>query len=656
MATITNIGIFPTTLEIRENILKELAPGESVDILDKYIQCSHIQNGIENGWIKITSNLGSIRASYDSLGVFSGITNTNGDLLPVAKSVSPYEKFIPSGLSWITDSIPGIDLYAVGFSAKPTIFFDPSAVSSQGLGTFNNPFTTQAQLQAVCSGDMSGQVLGFKRGTTLRVTGVNGLELDCYASAAAPFIMCPYGDSGSLPVISAGIPQTSWVNHSGNVYKVTGITKNTDVFQDTRRLFKKTTLSGITSEGNSFWDSGTNTLYAWFYESADPNKVVVETQGSDFALSLRYTNTNQTGNIHVVGLDCCKGRNISLRITYPTINAAITSVAGLWIIGCKSGQAGFDASGLTTASDAMLLYGVSDTIRATNSMMIGNEGYDSLNNAFEISNTDGLIHDGNYGHDVGGNSILELWSSCSNTIVRNNYGIRSNGVGRIFANYHAGGIWATVFNDVTGGTNRSHASFQGNRYEFNIIAESQGQHIQIDGGTNNKVYHNTLYNSPETPTNRMLNLFANCPIAGTVSADVSNNLLVCGNTSTRILIDIVQGTVTATDIGTMAVVSTVTGDNNHYYAWSTPTAQLRVRNAAGPVLSGQSGLAAYKVLTAPFDANAVANWTTTPSLISTTYRPLGTTLTGGKTGLTFKRYKDGGAYINSSVAVGALSK
>lgn len=607
-----------------------------------------------NSWVIASGSLTFI-GPYDgerqflvscTAGTVYAKTNIN-NVIPAKESFS-----IPQGMSWLSSALPNINMYALGFSANPTIFLDPSATESKNLGTFENPFVTQQQAQLACAGDMSGQVLGIKRGTTLRVSGTDGLVLDCYGSANNPFIICPYGDAPELPIITAGIVRQDWVQHSGSIYKTTGITKNTDVFQNEQRLWKKTSLAGITGEGMSFYDSGT--LYAWAYGSIDPNTGIMEIQGSDYAINVRYSNVSQTGNVHVVGMDCRKARNISLRASRPTVFAAMTSVAGLWFIGCRAGQAGYDAVGLTNAADAILLYGASDTVRATNSMIIGCEGYDCLNNAFEVANVDGLIHDSNYGHDAGGNTVLEAWSSCSNMMVRNNYGLRSSNAGRIFTSYHNGGIWATTYNDVAGGANRSHAAFQNNLYEFNVIAESQGQCIQIDGGSGNKVYHNTLYNSAGTPTNRMLNLFSNCKTPGVADADVSNNLLMCGSSSNRVMVDIVQGSVTATDEGAVALTATVTGNNNAYLAWAAPTAQLRVRTAAGVTLNGQSGLAAYKTAAAPFDAAATSNWTTPGALISPEYRPLGAMLTGGKTGMSALRYKDGFVYDPASCAVGAF--
>lgn len=557
-------------------------------------------------------------------------------------------------LSWLPDGLPNVNIYALGFSEQPTMYLDPSmAGKSQNLGTQSQPFTTQEQVQLACKGDMSGKVLGVKRGTTLRVSGSNGLTLDCYGKVGKPFIICPYGDDENLPVITAGVVRKDWVLHSGNVYKLTGVTQNTDVFQDEKRLWKRTTL-GALSAGAAYYDSALSIMYVWAYGSVDPNSVTMELQGSDYAVNVSYSNVAATGEVHVVGMDCRKTRNISLRASRPSTFSAMTSVSGLWFIGCRAGQSGYDAVGLTNASDAILLYGASNTVRATDSMIIGCEGYDCLNNAFEAANVDGLIHDGNYGHDAGGNTVLEAWSSCSNMKVRNNYGLRSGNTGRIFTNYHNGGIWATTYNDVAAGANQSHSAFQNNLYEFNIIAESQGQCIQIDGGNGNKVYHNTLYNSIGTPTNRMLNLFTNCPTPGTADADVSNNLLMCGSISNRVMVDIVQGTVAATDVGAVALTATVTGNNNSYLTWSAPTAQLRVRNASGVTLNGQSGLAAYKTAAAPFDSASTANWTTPNALISSTYRPLGATLTGGKTGLTPCRYKDGYPYDSTACAVGAF--
>lgn len=578
-------------------------------------------------------------------------TATNSSVSQSFSAPNPYAN--PLGLSWINDTLPNIDLYVLGFSAEPTMFFDPSATASRALGTFSDPFTTQAQVQLACTGDMSGQVLGIKRGTTLRVTGTEGLALSCYGSAAKPFIICPYGNATALPIITAGVVRSGWIVHAGSIYKITGVAQNTDIFQNDQRLWKKTSLAGITGEGMSFYDSGTSTLYAWAYGSIDPNTATMETQGSEFAVSIRYSNVAASGNVHVVGIDARKGRNISLRAGPPVVLDAITSVSGVWFIGCRGGQAGYDAAGLTAASDAVLMYGVSDAVRATNCMMIGCEGYDCLNNAFETANMDGLIHDSNYGHDVGGNSILELWSSCSNCQVRNNTGERANSRGRIFTAYHAGGIWATVFSNVAG-TTTSHAAFQGNAYDFNIIRDAEIQGIEIYGGTGSKVRQNTFYNSVGISTNRLINIFTNCTLAGACDAEVSNNVAVCGNTGNRFFIDILQGA--ATSSTGAAITATVTGDNNAYLQYQgVASAGLRC-NGVG---TGASVPAPYKTAAAPFDANCViklaAQGDYAPAFISDTYHPLTALLkVGGKTGLPARRYKDGYPYDPTVAAVGAL--
>lgn len=533
------------------------------------------------------------------------------------------------------------------------MYLDPSmAGKSKNLGTLDHPFTTQAHIQLTCVGNMSGQVLGIKRGTTLRVSGTNGLNFDCYGTAAKPFIICPYGDDVNLPIVTGGVVRKDWVLHSGSVYKLTGVTQNTDVFQDEKRLWKRTTL-GALSVGTAYYDSAATTLYAWAYDSVDPNSVTMETQGSEFALSVRYPNVSASGNIHVVGIDARKGRNISLRAGPAVVNSAITTLNGVWFIGCRGGQAGYDATALTSASDAVLMYGVSDTVRGTDCMMIGCEGYESLNNAFETANMDGLIHDGNYGRDVGGNSILELWSSCSNSRVRNNYGERANSRGRIFTAYHAGGIWATVFSNVLG-TTTSHAAFKGNVYECNIIRDAEIQGIEIYGGTGNKVRQNTFYNASGTSTNRLINLFTNCAQSGTCDAEVSNNIAVCGNTGNRIFIDILQGSATSTQGA--AITATVTGDNNAYLQHQgVASAGLRC-NGVG---TGASVPAPYKTAAAPFDANCIiklaAQGDYASAFISDTYRPLTALLkVGGKTGLSLMRYKDGFPYDPTACAVGAF--
>ena len=93
-----------------------------------------------------------------------------------------------------------------------------------------------------------------------------------------------------------------------------------------------------------------------------PDTGTVETQGSDYALNIRCSNVGQTGNVHVMGMDCRKARNISPRASRPKVFTAMTLASGRWFIGCRTGQAGYG----------------------------------------------------------GGNAILEAWSTCTSMLVRNN--------------------------------------------------------------------------------------------------------------------------------------------------------------------------------------------------------------------------------------------
>lgn len=199
MATITNIGVFPTTIEVRENILKELAPGESVDILDKYIQCSHIQNGIENGWIKITSNLGSVRASYDSSGTFSAITNPEGVPLKIPKLVSNLDGSIQSIVG-----IDGSNTGAVLYSPVSNVGTRAWALGGAVAGAFNQ-LSTAGQILAV------GDEITFAASAELETLEYDAIRI-IFASAASTSTMISKATLSSCTDLSTSAAQ---VNDNG---------------------------------------------------------------------------------------------------------------------------------------------------------------------------------------------------------------------------------------------------------------------------------------------------------------------------------------------------------------------------------------------------------------------------------------------------------
>ncbi len=144
--------------------------------------------------------------------------------------------FMPPSTPWLTDTMNGLDLYRLGFGMTPTIHFDPAAAeTSRNLGTYQNPYTTTAQLQARCAGFMGGQVLGVKRGSFVRGT----LALTCYGASGAPFVIVPYGDALAMPVFSGGTVRTAWSAYPADprIWQLSGVAQAVDLFAEGERLF-----------------------------------------------------------------------------------------------------------------------------------------------------------------------------------------------------------------------------------------------------------------------------------------------------------------------------------------------------------------------------------------------------------------------------------
>jgi len=406
---------------------------------------------------------------------------------------------IPGGLSWLADSISRFNIYAKGFVPRPTIFFDPSASSAGATGTFLHPYATEAQLYNAIIGNMAGQVLGFKRGTTLR-TSVNGLRigqgaigLGVYGSSAAPFYMVPYGDALALPVITGGQVRTDWVNTSGNLWQLTGITNNSDVYQSDVRLLK--TSGAPAAAGQVQWSAGAGgTLIIWPYSNENPNLGQVEITLGLYAMHVAYAkNVTNSGYITIAGLDLKKSRLPTLAIDGTA--SGTPTLAGFNVYGCRVGQSGADDAGGNYVGDGIYAAGVDDTHRLSGEIM-GNEMYDCLNNALEVSMTDGLHVAYNYGHDVGGNSVIEMYTSNANILVEKNIGKRAGGVTRLHT-WHASGIWATDLN-AAGSADATRLINVGNTLRFNYIEDcaSKGMDLasQIASNTvgNSICHHNSI--------------------------------------------------------------------------------------------------------------------------------------------------------------------
>ena len=367
--------------------------------------------------------------------------------------------FVPPSTPWLSDTLNGLDLYKLGFGMTPTIYFDPNAAEiSRNLGTYQNPYTTLAQVQARCAGFMGGQVLGVKRGSFVRGT----LALSCYGASGAPFIIAPYGDALAMPVFSGGMIRTGWTAYSGDtrIWQLGGITQAVDVFESGQRLFAVTGANlaakiaalqafiavPLAGAAGAFALDGT-TLYAWFHDGANPNLGQVETAEAANAILISYPDVAETGFVTVAGMTGLMARYSAIGLISANTSGTLAP-SGLQVVACQAGRTGAQLD-TSLSADAFQVYGIDDAHRVSGLYLAGNYAFDTLNNAFEVAAISSGVIERNIGWNAGGNSIVEMWALCSNVTVQFNRGYNDLLAGqRLSSSYHNGGVWRTNYADV----------------------------------------------------------------------------------------------------------------------------------------------------------------------------------------------------------------
>ncbi len=586
---------------------------------------------------------------------------------PAGALPATYASGMPPGLSWLSDTLNGVDLYGAGFALHPTIYFDPSALTSLCLGTYAQPYNSQAQVQAVCTGDMSGQTLGIKRGTITRVTGA-GLRINAYGKPGKPFTICPYGDAVALPIISGAIVATAWtlVNVAANIWSYALGATEQDCFQADVRLPKKPWLGSadatLPADGFSTYNAGM--LYVRPAGGADPRTGTMEITACDSALTVNYANVAASGYIHLCGLNLTKAHNSVLSVV-ADLSDLITSVADISIVGCKASGAGCDYAALSVASDAIIVYGPSDTVRITGLYIAGNYCTDALNNAVEVAATSGAVIEKNLSLGCGGNSIVEAWSSNDRMTVRYNVGDLSTCTRRIYSGFAQGGIWFANHYFAGGSWDNNDSSNTknfGNVAYFNLISRPGTRGFLCSGGTGHKFWHNTVYiNDDDTAPDATSSASAWCcqGNAATGFCNISNNLFYWrhGNSPHR------SPEVAGIWQSLGATSSVPSGDKNVYFiSWFWGDGGFRYGPNGAIVYPDGHGwradLAAYAL-----DQNSILAWSlqggVTPAQLGfneTSLRP-SAAFAGGLTTLTGigGRYNDGQAYLAATATIGAFA-
>lgn len=497
----------------------------------------------------------------------------------------------------------------------PTKFLDVTATKSTGAGTFYNPYRTPAQASAAISGFQAGTILGIKRATTL----TSQLYIpDIFGTADQPFIICPYGDSGALPLFDMGLYNVPWARYRGSIWR-TPATAAQQLWQNDVRLFwvfgadLNAKLANLVAspKGYQFFDNGF--IYANFYNDADPNKGgVVMSQGSvagnnDGAagICIFYTNASATGNILVTGMAVRHARDGGVVIAAPAATGSITTVNALKIVNTDIRHMGIDiftsnTLGLPNGNDAKFMGGAGDALKATNCYVAGNYCEDIGNNSIEMWGMNGCITEFNNTLDAYGHGIAELWAACSSCNVRYNrctWGALANQVG------YGEGIVLAGMNFAQQQTNATVLLNASNTIYFNAVIGSPRDAFFDQGCPSLTIQNNTFI------TKQVANWGSVIIDNGGYANSAANPAVFSNN----IIADIGLGFVSLLQINPLSSASpyTATGNRNLYWQ-AAENMNWRANNVA------YATMALWQAGVTPLDVNS----TFQNSLLDNNGRPL----------------------------------
>ena len=584
-------------------------------------------------------------------------TTTNPQMTGVqgALSRNPLNNLGLPYAPWMSDTFSGLDIYDLGFGLTPTVFCDPSNTSSLRTGSYKNPFTTAADLNAWINSinqggaaNLAGQTLGFRRGTVL-LGGWTTPNAGVYGASGDPFSIVPYGDALAMPVISAGKVYantgdllTGWETTSGDtggsalVWKLF-LPSEADVFDQSwgatvKRLWKVSN-SGITSEAEAIaallaqpaapgpgWSLYYNQVLFIYPVSATPNFGMIEVMSAASALQITYADVATTCNITVAGLSIRGGTGVPFYLLPAGVTTNPT-IENFTEVGCQVGQGGIDTvtpNGLD--SHAVTLYGGEDGAHPmSNLQVIGNQHYDSLNGTGAY----GGIGSG----DIRCNQLLsstgatvELWFAASNLKVHDNYAYGAYGLHQpLNGQYGNQGIWSPANATNAGLTTNSNSSANLSYYR-NVFLNLNNQAIKHVGASG--VCVNNLFQCNNgAPNTSPLIWLEDDATSHTSALEVSNNLVLgfneTGNGGNYI---------------TQAANTTLTSQTNDFYSLSGGNLVLQTKNQTYVYSNGTFATGIANPTVAPTTGVA----TVSNSLTASSYylRYVWTNSTGGGTGTT----------------------
>lgn len=225
---------------------------------------------IKGVWLFVES--GSVRYRYDggTPSAISGHLLTAGKeaLLVGSANLENFQMIRATG----TDAVVSLAVSHEGeIPAQPTADFyvDYTGGSDSGAGTFDDPWKTTTKIESTTLA--AGARIVFKRGEVWPEVWTISTDNN-HGTAEEPIYYGAYG-YGARPQFTGCDSVTGWTVDAGSRYQAT-VVNSIDVFlvlEDNVMATRVASAAAVNGVRKFFFDDGTNTLYYWASDGADPD-------------------------------------------------------------------------------------------------------------------------------------------------------------------------------------------------------------------------------------------------------------------------------------------------------------------------------------------------------------------------------------------------
>jgi hypothetical protein len=164
----------------------------------------------------------------------------------------------------------------------------------------------------------AGDIVQLKRGSEWR----EELNLGASGTAGNPIIVQDYS-TGAKPILKGSALAATWVNHSGNVWRISLATDPNIVWFDGTRGTEKGSVALLVGVREWFYDATADRLYVW--STSDPDSAFTA-PGIEYGVRNSAINTDSKSNVTYKNLDIRHGRGATFGVGLIWVQNSVSNI------------------------------------------------------------------------------------------------------------------------------------------------------------------------------------------------------------------------------------------------------------------------------------------------------------------------------------------